>query len=88
MKAKSIGEIQTALVEYKDDSFYLIPRNATKQYKSDKSKLTFSTKPTVKGPGLGLSLAYDIITKGHGGHLEVETKKGEGSRFVVRLPVV
>ncbi len=29
---------------------------------------------------------YDIITKGHNGHLEVETEEGMGTRFVVRLP--
>ncbi|MEO1652737.1 MAG: ATP-binding protein, partial [Bacteroidota bacterium] len=32
----------------------------------------FTTKPTGQGTGLGLSLAYDIISKGHGGNLEVE----------------
>ncbi|MCK5466905.1 MAG: histidine kinase, partial [Cyclobacteriaceae bacterium] len=46
----------------------------------------FTTKPTGQGTGLGLSLAYDIITKGHDGHLEVETEEGMGTRFIVRLP--
>ena len=31
---------------------------------------------------------YDIITKGHGGELKVETKEGEGSEFIIALPVV
>jgi signal transduction histidine kinase len=48
----------------------------------------FTTKPTGQGTGLGLSLSYDIITKGHGGELKVETKEGEGSTFVISLPVV
>jgi len=47
----------------------------------------YTTKPTGEGTGLGLSLAYDII-KAHGGELKVESKEGEGSEFVVQLPVV
>jgi len=46
----------------------------------------FTTKPTGQGTGLGLSLAYDIVTKGHGGELKVETKEGEGSTFIIQLP--
>ncbi len=48
----------------------------------------FTTKPAGQGTGLGLSLSYDIITKGHGGELKVETKEGEGSEFIVQLPAV
>jgi two-component system, NtrC family, sensor kinase len=36
---------------------------------------------------LGLSLAYDIVTKGHGGTLEVHSKEGEGTIFCIKLPV-
>ncbi|MEO6611626.1 MAG: ATP-binding protein, partial [Chitinophagaceae bacterium] len=46
----------------------------------------FTTKPTGQGTGLGLSLSYDII-KAHGGELKVETKEGEGSEFIILLPV-
>lgn len=46
----------------------------------------FTTKPTGEGTGLGLSLAYDIITKGHGGTLEVQSVEGEGTEFVIELP--
>ena len=46
----------------------------------------FTTKPTGQGTGLGLSLSYDIVTKGHGGELKVETKEGEGSQFTIILP--
>jgi len=46
----------------------------------------FTTKPTGQGTGLGLSLSYDIV-KAHGGELKVETKEGEGSEFIIFLPV-
>ncbi len=46
----------------------------------------FTTKPTGQGTGLGLSLSYDIV-KAHGGELKVETKEGEGSEFIIILPV-
>jgi len=47
----------------------------------------FTTKPTGQGTGLGLSLAYDIV-KAHGGEIKVETEEGEGTRFIIQLPVV
>ena len=46
----------------------------------------FTTKPTGQGTGLGLSLSYDIL-KAHGGELKVKTKEGEGSEFIVQLPI-
>lgn len=46
----------------------------------------FTTKPTGQGTGLGLSLSYDIVTKGHNGHLEVNTKEGFGTEFIVEIP--
>ena len=46
----------------------------------------FTTKPTGQGTGLGLSLSYDIV-KSHGGEIKVETKEGEGSEFIIQLPV-
>ena len=46
----------------------------------------FTTKPTGQGTGLGLSLSYDIV-KAHGGELKVETKEGEGSEFIIQLPI-
>jgi signal transduction histidine kinase len=48
----------------------------------------FTTKPTGEGTGLGLSLSYDIVTKGHGGELRVETKEEIGSEFIIQLPIV
>lgn len=47
----------------------------------------FTTKPTGEGTGLGLSLSYDIITKGHNGSLEVKSTEGEYCEFIITLPV-
>ncbi len=46
----------------------------------------FTTKPTGQGTGLGLSMTYDIV-KAHGGELKVETKEGEGTKFIILLAV-
>lgn len=46
----------------------------------------FTTKPTGEGTGLGLSLSYDIV-KAHGGEIKVETKEGEGTEFIILLPI-
>jgi two-component system, NtrC family, sensor kinase len=46
----------------------------------------FTTKPTGEGTGLGLSLSYDII-KGHGGSININSKEGEGSEFIIQLPI-
>ncbi len=47
----------------------------------------FTTKPAGQGTGLGLSMSYDIVTKGHSGNLTVESHEGEGSTFILVLPV-
>lgn len=46
----------------------------------------FTTKPSGQGTGLGLWMSSDIV-KAHGGELKVETQEGEGSEFVIHLPV-
>jgi signal transduction histidine kinase len=60
----------------------------TEQVKEKIFQPFFTTKPTGEGTGLGLSLSYDIVTKGHGGELRVETKEGVGTEFIIQLPIV
>jgi two-component system, NtrC family, sensor kinase len=48
----------------------------------------FTTKPTGQGTGLGLSLSYDIVVKAHEGKIDVKSKEGEGSEFLIILPVL
>jgi two-component system NtrC family sensor kinase len=47
----------------------------------------FTTKPAGQGTGLGLSMSYDIITKGHDGKLTVGSEPGKGSSFIIELPM-
>ncbi|WP_460912958.1 tetratricopeptide repeat-containing sensor histidine kinase [Spirosoma areae] len=78
---------RTAGLEYVEIS---VRDNGTGIPESVKTKIFqpfFTTKPTGEGTGLGLSLSYDILTKGHGGTLTVESKPGEFTEFVVCLPL-
>jgi signal transduction histidine kinase len=47
----------------------------------------FTTKPVGKGTGMGLSISYQIITQKHGGQLKCFSKLGEGSEFVIQIPI-
>ncbi len=47
----------------------------------------YTTKPPGIGTGLGLSVSYFIVTRGHGGKMWVESAPGSGARFVLELPV-
>lgn len=47
----------------------------------------FTTKPSGQGTGLGLSLSFDIITKGHGGKLKVNSRENEGTEFIIELKI-
>lgn len=47
----------------------------------------FTTKTTGEGTGLGLSMAYDIVVKGHGGSIDFTSRPGQDTTFIIRLPV-
>jgi signal transduction histidine kinase len=46
----------------------------------------FTTKPAGEGTGLGLSMSYDII-KAHGGEMIVHSVAGQGSEFIIQIPI-
>jgi signal transduction histidine kinase len=47
----------------------------------------FTTKPVGKGTGLGLSISYHIVVKKHAGMLECHSTPGQGTQFVIQLPI-
>ncbi|MHC5725757.1 MAG: sensor histidine kinase, partial [Nostoc sp.] len=47
----------------------------------------FTTKPVGKGTGLGLFISYQIVTEKHGGNLWCESTLGQGTKFVIEIPV-
>ena len=47
----------------------------------------FSTKEAGKGSGQGLAICHNIVTEQHGGEIELWSNVGEGTRFIVRLPI-
>ncbi|MFN8355027.1 MAG: ATP-binding protein [Spirosomataceae bacterium] len=72
----------TVIIRVKDNGTGIPKENLAKIFQP-----FFTTKPTGEGTGLGLSLAYDIITKGHGGTIEVESVESEGTTFMVYLSI-
>ncbi|MEH2322067.1 MAG: ATP-binding protein [Nostoc sp.] len=47
----------------------------------------FTTKPVGKGTGMGLSISYQIITEKHGGSLQCISSPGQGTEFVIAIPI-
>jgi signal transduction histidine kinase len=47
----------------------------------------FTTKPVGKGTGQGLAIVHDIVTRKHGGRIEVRSEVGKGATFAVHLPL-
>ncbi|WP_373534945.1 AAA family ATPase [Microcoleus sp.] len=47
----------------------------------------FTTKPVGKGTGLGLSISYQAIAEKHGGSIKVKSTPGQGTKFIITLPI-
>jgi signal transduction histidine kinase len=48
----------------------------------------FTTKPVGKGTGMGLSISYQIITERHQGTLRCCSEVGQGTEFMIQIPVI
>ncbi|MDM9384181.1 ATP-binding protein [Chlorogloeopsis sp. ULAP01] len=48
----------------------------------------FTTKPVGKGTGLGLAISYQIVTEKHNGKLSSYSQLGQGTEFVIEIPIV
>jgi two-component system NtrC family sensor kinase len=68
-------------VEVEDDGRGIAPEQLTRIFEP-----FFTTKPRGEGTGLGLSLSYGIVEH-HGGHIEVDSEPGRGTRMRVVLPI-
>ena len=82
--------VQTVLSESQDRVLIRIKDNGTGMPDSVKENIfnhLFTTKPVGQGTGLGLSIAHQIVVEKHGGTLTVNSSLGEGSEFVISIPV-
>jgi ligand-binding sensor domain-containing protein/signal transduction histidine kinase len=82
--------VTVSTTQVKDNVVIRVRDNGTGIPDSVKEKIFqpfFTTKPTGEGTGLGLSLSYDIVTKGHGGTLDVNSVPGEFTEFIIALPI-
>ena len=90
-KIESDGSSPSGVGPSQGGGGFSVTDNGTGMSEATKAKIFqpfFTTKPTGQGTGLGLSLAYDIVTKGHDGTIEVESVEGEGTTFIVKLPIL
>jgi len=84
-------EVSVSTFKDKNQVFIKVKDNGNGIPEAIKDKIMqpfFTTKPTGEGTGLGLSLSYDIVVKGHGGSINVTSVAGEGSEFVITLPII
>ncbi|MBD2415592.1 serine/threonine protein kinase [Nostoc calcicola FACHB-389] len=83
-------QIHTCLNEDKNQVLIRIQDNGVGMSDKVKQKIfehLFTTKAVGKGTGLGLAIAWQIIVEKHGGTLEVNSVQGEGSEFVIQIPI-
>ena len=92
--AKSIDadsqQIEISTIAYADVVEIRIRDNGRGMSEAVQSKIferSFTTKAVGKGTGLGLSISRQIVVDNHRGKLDVNSQLGEGSEFLIRLPL-
>ncbi|PIP42375.1 MAG: PAS domain-containing sensor histidine kinase [Desulfobacterales bacterium CG23_combo_of_CG06-09_8_20_14_all_51_8] len=82
LTVRTFGDNGFIKIQFADTGIGIRPENLDKIFDS-----FFTTKASVKGVGLGLSVCYGFI-KDHGGDIVVTSKLGEGATFTIQLPVL
>ena len=80
LKVKTYKEKENIVIQISDTGIGIQEKNLEKIFDT-----FFTTKDSIKGVGLGLSVCYGFI-KDHGGDIEVKSKPGSGTTFTVILP--
>ena len=82
-------QIHTKLLENNRVSIHLSDNGSgiPPQIQSKLFNPFFTTKEVGKGTGLGLSISYQIVVNKHGGNLSVLSIPGEGTEFIIEIPV-
>ncbi|XXX71704.1 AAA family ATPase [Sorangium sp. So ce134] len=81
LTVRTVSGPSRAEVRIRDNGTGIAPEIADRIYNP-----FFTTKPPGEGTGLGLSLSHDIVVRGHGGDMRMETSPGEFTEFVISLP--
>jgi PAS domain S-box-containing protein len=82
IRIRTYADGDLARVSISDNGAGIAPEHLEKIYDP-----FFTTKGAKKGTGLGLAVTYGIV-KEHGGHIEVESRLGEGTRFLLDFPLI
>ena len=83
LRIKATHDSAFIMIEFADDGIGMTP-----EIQKDIFNPFFTTKPVGSGTGLGLSIAHKIVVDGHGGTISVQSQVGQGSIFLIRLPIV